>query len=434
IRAGCEHSLALTSTGEVLAWGANRDGELGNGSTTPSDVPIPVPLTVGTTVKAISTGQTHSLALTSTGQVLAWGDNESGQLGIGTVTRSSTTPVTVKLPAGTKAAGVAATQFDSLTLTSTGQVLIWGDNGFGELGNGSTTRLSSTPVKAALPSGTTVRSLFGGGGHVLALTSRCKLLAWGDKVDGQLGTGAFLPNSISRPVQVKLPTRTTVTAITGGIAQSFALTSAGQVLSWGANSVGELGDGTTTDRDSPVRVKLLAGVTGVAIGAGPTTFTGMAIVRGPATAGVLRAWGANAGGELGDGTSTNSAVPVNVHLPPGAPVTSARIGCFHTLALASDGQALAWGNNVSGQLGNGSNAPSPIPVQVKLPAGVTVKAIRAGCDHSLALTTSGGLLGWGDNSFGQLGIGSAASNESTPVHVGAPEGEPVKAVTAGSER
>src|SRR5262249_60834665 len=98
IRAGCEHSLALTSTGEVLAWGANRDGELGNGSTTPSDVPIPVPLTVGTTVKAISTGQTHSLALTSTGQVLAWGDNESGQLGIGTVTRGRTTRSPARRP------------------------------------------------------------------------------------------------------------------------------------------------------------------------------------------------------------------------------------------------------------------------------------------------------------------------------------------------
>src|SRR5262249_55691988 len=195
IRAGCEHSLALTSTGEVLAWGANRDGELGNGSTTPSDAPTPVPLTVGTTSKAISTGETHSRALPSTAQVLAWGDNEPGQLGIGTVTRSSTTPVTVKLPAGTKAAGVAATQFDSLTLTSTGQVLIWGDNGFGELGNGSTKRLSSTPVKAALPSGTTVRSLFGGGGHILALTSTGKLLAWGTTSTGNSAPAPSCPTA-----------------------------------------------------------------------------------------------------------------------------------------------------------------------------------------------------------------------------------------------
>src|SRR5262249_61585829 len=118
--------------------------------------------------------------------------------------------------------------------------------------------------------------------------------------------------------------------------------------------------------------------------------------------------------ELCAGTSSGRAGRVSCPPPPGVTVPPARIRCLRTLALASDGHALAWGNNVSGQLGNGSNAPSPIPVQVKLPAGVTVTAIRAGCDHSLALTTSGGLLGWGDNSFGQLGIGSAASNESTP--------------------
>jgi alpha-tubulin suppressor-like RCC1 family protein len=139
IAAGCHHSLALTSTGQVLAWGDNAYGELGDGKATQSDVPVEVKLPTETTATAVSGGGHHGLALTSTGQVLAWGENATGQLGDGK-TDSTDVPVGVKLPTGTKVTAIAGGGHHSLAVTSTGQVLAWGDNAQGELGDGNTTQ------------------------------------------------------------------------------------------------------------------------------------------------------------------------------------------------------------------------------------------------------------------------------------------------------
>ena len=148
VAAGGYYSLALTSTGAVYAWGYNADGELGNGNTTNSDVPVKVKLPAGRKVTAIAAGgylegvgadtagPGHSLALTSTGAVLAWGYNADGELGNGNRTNSDV-PVKVKLPAGRKVTAVAAGELHSLAVTSTGAVLAWGGNNFGQLGDGS---------------------------------------------------------------------------------------------------------------------------------------------------------------------------------------------------------------------------------------------------------------------------------------------------------
>ncbi len=127
----------MTSTGAVLAWGLDNEGQLGNGGTGSSDVPVSVSLPAGTKVTAVAAGALHSLALTSTGAVLAWGYNADGELGDGG-TANSDVPVKVKLPAGTKVTAVAAGGYDSLALTSTGAVFAWGYNADGELGNGGT--------------------------------------------------------------------------------------------------------------------------------------------------------------------------------------------------------------------------------------------------------------------------------------------------------
>ena len=168
IAAGGYHSLAVTSTGQVLAWGDNAYGQLGDGSTTHSDVPVSVKLPAGSKVTAIAAGCDHSLAVTSTGQVLAWGDNAYGQLGDGSTTHSDL-PVTVKLP-GTQVTAVAAGNDHSLALTSTGQMLAWGDNDLGQLGDGNTTQ-SHVPVTVRLPTGTKAVKLGAGsvGDYSLAL-------------------------------------------------------------------------------------------------------------------------------------------------------------------------------------------------------------------------------------------------------------------------
>src|SRR5450756_450308 len=213
------------SPGSAWAWGYNVYGQLGNGTTTNSSTPVAV--TNGTSVTAIAGGAGHGLALTSTGQVLAWGYNLDGELGNGTTTNSST-PVAVSLPSGTTVTAIAGGGQHSLALTSSGQVLAWGYKGGGGLGSGTTTSQSNTPVAVSLPSGTTVTAIAGGFSHSLALTSTGQVLAWGFNGYGELGNGT-ITNS-STPVAVSLPSATTITAIAGGLAHSLALTSANKVL------------------------------------------------------------------------------------------------------------------------------------------------------------------------------------------------------------
>jgi alpha-tubulin suppressor-like RCC1 family protein len=372
IRTQAAGSIAVVS-GSAWAWGYNGSGQLGNGTTTNSSTPVAVSLPSGTTVTAIAGGSSHSLALTSGGQVLAWGDNTYGQLGNGTTTNSSI-PVAVSLPSGTTVTGIAGGSNHSLALTSSGQVLAWGSNVQGQLGNGTTTN-SSTPVAVSLPSGTTVTAIAGGGFHSLALTSTGQVLAWGFNASGQLGNGT--PTNSSSPVAVSLPSGTTVTAIAGGVYHSLALTSSGQVLAWGSNGYGELGNGTTTNSSTPVAVSLPSGTTVTAIAGGHEHSLALT------STGQVLAWGSNLYGELGNGTTTNSSTPVAVSLPSGTTVTAIAGGVYHSLALTSTGQVLAWGYNFSGQLGNGSTTNSSTPVAVSaFPAAV---AISGGGSHSLAI-------------------------------------------------
>jgi alpha-tubulin suppressor-like RCC1 family protein len=361
------------SRGSAWAWGYNFDGQLGNGTTTNSSIPVQVSLPSGTTVTAISAGSDQSLALTSTGGVLAWGNNVYGQLGNGTTT-SSNIPVAVSLPSGTTVTAIAAGYNHSLALTSTGSVLAWGYNGVGQLGNGTTTG-SSTPVAVSLPSGTTVTAIAGGGNHSLAVTSSGQVLAWGYNISGQLGNGTT--TSSSTPVAVSLPSGTTVTAIAGGSAHSLALTSSGQVLAWGNNIYGALGNGTNTDSSTPVAVSLPSGTTITAIAAGQTHSLATT------SNGQVLAWGSNFSGQLGNGTTTSSSTPVAVSLPSGTTVTAIAGGVDHSLALTSTNRVLAWGNNGTGQLGNGTTTNSSTPVVVSgFPAAL---AIAAGQYYSLAI-------------------------------------------------
>jgi alpha-tubulin suppressor-like RCC1 family protein len=211
--------------------------------------------------------------------------------------------------------------------SATGSLLAWGDNHNGQLGDGAT-GTSDTPVAVKLPAGTTVASVRAGGKHSLALTSAGQVLAWGHNSAGQLGDGTTIDRHT--PLKVKLPQGTTVIAISAGGVHSLAVTAAGQVLAWGDNEYGQLGDGTTMDRHSPVRVKLPAGTRVIAVGASYNC--SMALTA----AGQVWAWGHNGSGQLGDGTRTESHVPVR------------SAGGGFSLALTRAGRVLTWGTISSG--------------------------------------------------------------------------------------
>jgi alpha-tubulin suppressor-like RCC1 family protein len=343
--------------------------------------------------------------------VQAWGSNAYGELGNGTTTDSSL-PGRVKLPAGIKLSS-ARCLLTCLAVTTTGQAYAWGRNDVGEVGDG-TTKQRLTPVRVDLPAGVKVTAVRPGNSFSLALTTTGKVLAWGNNSAGQLGNGTT--KSRMKPVPVSLPKGVTVKAISAGDDDGFALTSAGRVLSWGGNEAGQLGTGTTKGRKTPGYVGLPKGTTVTSIAAG--SLTGYAVTK----KGGLLAWGENNDGQLGDGTTKQRDKPVRVSLPKGTKVVAAVSGLLHALALTKGGKVLAWGDNQEGQLGIGTTTTRHRPVFVTLPKGTKVSELAAGKDYSLALTTvpvaagpngtptTHGLLAWGGNETGQLGTGTTGGS------------------------
>jgi alpha-tubulin suppressor-like RCC1 family protein len=261
VAAGERHSLALLSNGTVVAWGADASGQLGDGETTMSDLPVAVEVLTG--VKAITAGDNHSLALLSNGTVMAWGGNEQGQLGDGN-TNESDVPVAVKGLTGVTA--ISAGGEHSLALLSNGTVMAWGGNGHGQLGDGHT---NDSDVPVAVKGLAGVTAVAAGGEHSLALLSNGTVMAWGGDEYGQLGNSTVEAVEEERisDVPVAVSGVSGVTAITAGARHSLALLSNGTVMAWGENEYGELGDGSIARSDEvPVAVSGLSGVAGISAG------------------------------------------------------------------------------------------------------------------------------------------------------------------------
>lgn len=359
---------AAVTSGTLRGWGFNGDGEIGNGTTNSSDVPVKVKLASGTKVTQVRQGCSFTVALTSTGSVLTWGDNSFGQLGNGTSGGRSTVPVKVSLPSGTKVTQVRAGCLHALALTSTGRVLAWGYNFFGQLGDGLNTD-SNVPVFVDMPQGVKVKAITAGQFFNLALASNgTAVFSWGDNRHGQLGNGT--QTNSNTPVLVTLG-GVTLTTLTATFADSLAVTTQGQVLVWGDNGLGELGDNLAlADATTPVFAQIPAGVKVVGAVGGSFHFLART------DTGDVLAWGDNTFGQLGDGTFTQRNVPTFADLPSG--VTQLGAGNRHSVALTSQGQVLDWGQGADGELGNGTFVGSPTPVQAQIPANLVVTGIGSG--------------------------------------------------------
>ncbi len=374
VAVGGSHACAALTSSDVACWGDNKAGQLGDGTSTgpttcpgaPTSEPCsttPVMANTITGATAVATGYYHSCALLSAGSVECWGANGNGQLGNGSMT-DSLAPV----PASgiTNATSIAAGWYDSCAVLSTGGVDCWGENSTGQLGGGYPTGpancgsldwCSSTPgLVGGIANATAVAV---GADHMCALLSTGTVECWGDNNSGQLGDGG--PNAVSPPVGVSGITN--AIAIAADNNDSCAVLATGHVDCWGYNAYGELGNGTTADTTTPVEVSGITNATGIATGYAHTCAT--------LSTGAVDCWGESAGGQLGNGSTTGpdscnndpcSKTPVAVTGITNAKSIAAQGS--QTCAVLSTGGIDCWGNNAYGELGNGTTASSPTAVQV----------------------------------------------------------------------
>ena len=321
---GSYHSFGLTSDGRIYAWGRNTSGELGIGTTLArSNVPIAVKTTGtpmdGKVVKQVEGGGryegSHSIALASDGTVYTWGFNQYGQLGNNTTTNSRS-PIAVQA-AGTPLAGktivqIAAGANHNMVLTSDGAVYIWGWNYHGQLGNN--TKTNSNTIVAVQTIGTPLAGkkivkIAAGQGHSLALADDGTVYTWGRNDTGQLGnnttTDAMLPVAVTvtgTPMSNK-----TIVEIASGARHSLAIDSSGKVYAWGHNGSGQLGNNSTVNALTPVAVQAPADKNIIQVsGSGWLGASSSAL----ASDGTVYSWGRGFDGQLGDGTNNDSSVPV----------------------------------------------------------------------------------------------------------------------------
>jgi alpha-tubulin suppressor-like RCC1 family protein/uncharacterized protein YjdB len=388
ITCGDYFSLALKSDGTVWAWGANWYGQLGNGTASYEEstwYPVQVKGSEGNgfleNITAVAAANNHSLALDSEGNVWAWGANWYGQLGNGT-TNDSYIPLKVKASNSSDdfledVIAIAAGSNCSLALKSDGTVWSWGYNETGKLGDG-TVQNKSLPVQVKDSDGTgyltNIIAISSGHIHSLALRNDGTVWAWGENWVGNLGDGTY--NSRLTPVQVKGPTESgyleKITAISSNFYHSLALREDGTVWGWGANWNGQLGDGSYMDSSIPVQVKgeenvgFLVNITSIS--------TGFDHSVASSSEGFVWSWGYNGSAQLGNGSFANSTIPVKVKDPENfgflEEIVTIFAGAEHSLALKEDGTIWSWGANWFGQLGIGwDDGWSTTPAQVKGPDG-----------------------------------------------------------------
>ncbi len=401
------HTCFLEATGSVRCWGDNSNGQVGDGS---SGNARTSPTSVSGIVNAVSVavGRDHSCALLVNGTVKCWGSNALGQLGTGAGSASSAVPVLVS--GLSNVVSIAAGSAHTCARKSDGTVSCWGQNNSGQLGDG-TLQPRFAPVGAlGLANAVTVAA---GGGHTCAVRANGLVQCWGANDQGQLGLGDFAARSV--PSEVTSVSK--ITSIAAGNQHTCARRADGEVLCWGSNDRGQFGDGSAANRSFfPVQANLVDSTISerqhaVELAAGHSHTC--AVVAASFHLSVA-CWGKNSAGQLGRGQS--SAFETDLRAL-GDRTLAIAAGLAHTCELAMDGSVKCWGDNSRRQLGIGNTDANLARVTVSgLGATSAAKMIAAGTNHSCALRANGRALCWGRNLGYALGDGTS-TNRSTPTDV-----------------
>jgi alpha-tubulin suppressor-like RCC1 family protein len=372
VAAGGAHTCALTTSGAAYCWGRGESGQLGvqvptttcmtDGDPFPCSM-VPLAVGVGLAFAQLAGGGAHTCGLTSDGSAYCWGSNASGQLGDNSTTnREAPVPVAT----GLKFASIDAGAQHTCGLTNDGTAYCWGRNNRGQLGDGTTTDRS---VPVAVTGGHTFQLIAAGGfapagafsnGHTCALTSSGTAYCWGDNERGQLGNGmgGFGEEDLTaHPVPAPVSGELTFAALTAGLGRhTCGLTGAGSAYCWGENTFGALGNGSTSD--SPIPVPVSGGLAFVQLIAGG--FIGHTC--GLTASGTAYCWGENERGQVGDRSTVDRLEPSAV--AGGLSFTRLDAGFRHTCGRATTGTVYCWGSGGAGQLGTNSTSQRAVPTKV----------------------------------------------------------------------
>lgn len=436
---GGAFTCAALGPGEVHCWGNNLFGQIGNESEYPSVDPQRITGLPAAPITALSAGGGHACALV-VGEIWCWGYNQYGQLGDDSFNDRSVAVRVQQL--GGVATQISAGDFHTCAVVET-SIKCWGSNFYGQLGSGDDVD-QPLPHAVAGISGSNLR-ISAGSLHTCALVegaARC----WGNNLSGQVGNGQ---TSSAQYLPAAVAALDDVAEISAAATHSCALVSSGAVFCWGDNTFGQLGTGSTQSRLTPTIVDNLGppalsiaaatqhscartadtvycwgngnfgqlgapgstlnphAVAGVGATAELATRNAHTCVR--TIAGGALCWGLNVNGQLGDGSADVRTAPVAVAGDYGNPAVIAA-ATNHTCAAVGDGLQ-CWGYNADGQLGRGflstnESLPAPTIVIASRPT-----SLAAGAAHTCAVV-AGGVLCWGDNEKGQLGIGQLASRRA----------------------
>lgn len=351
----------------------------------------------------VSSGALHSCAILDDGSVSCWGENSNGQLGDGTRTDHHQ-PEKAIMPLGRTVSEISSGSYHSCALMDDGSVRCWGSNEFGQLGDGTTLE-RLTAVSADLSGGVAL-SISAGESHTCAVMEDTSLMCWGDNSNGQLGDGSR--SERHTPISVPLGDAG-VHEVSSGSYHTCAIMADRSLRCWGDNWHGQLGDGSFSDKLSPVDIEIPSNSSAVTVDSGAFhSCVGM-------NDGSMYCWGYNSYGQLGNGGTTRAGIPMPVPLDSTQSPTDIQVGLFHSCALFDSGEMSCWGDNAYGQIGDGTPISGGWHLPKTLVLDHEVLSISVGHRHSCAILTDASLQCWGINSKGQVGDGSTTNRYSPTV-------------------
>jgi alpha-tubulin suppressor-like RCC1 family protein len=362
-------------------------------------------------ISRISAGRLHSCGLNSVGAAYCWGNNNNGELGLGT---GLGTPlpngltysyVPLAVSGGLTFSSISASSGNSHTcgLTTTGAAYCWGAGTFGQLGRGL---VSNSDVPVAVSGGLTFSSISAGGTHTCAVTTNAIAYCWGNISLGRLGVSGM--NNILTPISVS--GGLTFSSISAGNQHTCGITTAAKVYCWGNGGSGRLGNNDTANSSSPVAVTVPVPPSGALVFSSVSAGDQHSCAVTATGAGFC--WGNGGNGRLGNGDTANSNFAAPLF---GYSFSSIMAGGAHTCGITLSGATYCWGNNGFGRLGNGGTANSSVPILVS--GAYTFSSISIGDTHTCGLTSSGTAYCWGNNGFGQIGSFSSTQSVSLPLSV-----------------